>query len=84
MIGLVQASVPGTDGQRKRLHAKPVKPPKPFAPTVRSVAEIVPQKVIPKMMLGLVEKFGIRQFRHRPIEKSVWGRDPITVQPESR
>jgi hypothetical protein len=40
---------PGTDGQRKRLHAKPVKPPKPFAPTVQMMKEIVPAKMIPKL-----------------------------------
>ena len=40
---------PGTDGQRKRLHAKLVKPPKPFAPTVEKVKEIVPAKLIPKL-----------------------------------
>ncbi len=39
---------PGTDAQRKRLHVKPMKPPKPFAPTIRKVAEIVPQKMIKK------------------------------------
>jgi hypothetical protein len=42
-------TTPFTDAQRKRLHVKPVKPPKPFAPTIRKVAEIVPQKLIPKM-----------------------------------
>ena len=42
---------PGTDGQRKRLHVKPVKPPKPFAPTVQKVKEIVPNKLIPKLKL---------------------------------
>jgi hypothetical protein len=31
---------------RKRLHVKRAKKPKPFAPTIRKVAEIVPQKVI--------------------------------------
>jgi hypothetical protein len=36
-------------GQRKRLHVKPVKPPKPFAPTIQKVKEIVPAKVIPKL-----------------------------------
>jgi hypothetical protein len=33
----------------RRLHVKPVKTPKPFAPTVRKVKEIVPQKFIPKL-----------------------------------
>lgn len=42
-------STPGTDTQRKRLHPKPVKPPKPFAPTVQKVREIVPAKLIPKL-----------------------------------
>ena len=37
---------PGTDAQRKRLHVKPAKKPMPFAPTIRKVAEIVPQKMI--------------------------------------
>lgn len=37
---------PGTDADRKRFH---VKPPKPFAPTVRKVREIVPNKLIPKL-----------------------------------
>lgn len=40
---------PSTDAQRKALHVKPAKKPKPFAPTVRAVKEIVPQKVIPKV-----------------------------------
>ena len=40
---------PTSHAHRQRLHAKPVKPPKPFAPTVRRVAEIVPQKLIPKL-----------------------------------
>jgi hypothetical protein len=40
---------PGTDAQRKKLHVKPAKKPKPFAPTIRKVAEIVPQKLIPKL-----------------------------------
>lgn len=40
---------PGTDAHRKALHVKPVKKPKPFAPTVRRVKEIVPQRVIPKL-----------------------------------
>ncbi len=40
---------PTTNAHRKRLHAKPVKPLKLFPPTVRSVAEIVPNKLIPKL-----------------------------------
>ena len=40
---------PGTDAQRKVLHVKPLKKPKPFAPTVRKVVEIVPQKLIAKV-----------------------------------
>lgn len=40
---------PTTNAHRKRLHAKPVKPKKPFAPIVRKVAEIVPNKMIPKL-----------------------------------
>jgi hypothetical protein len=39
-------TTPFTDAQRKRLHVKPAKKPKPFAPTIRKVAEIVPQKSI--------------------------------------
>jgi len=39
-------ALPGTDAQRKALHVKPVKKPKPFAPTIRKVAEIVPQKTV--------------------------------------
>jgi hypothetical protein len=40
--------LPTADG-RRRLHVKPVKKPKPFAPTVRAVKEIVPNKLIPKL-----------------------------------
>jgi len=40
---------PTTDTHRKKLHAKPPKKPKPFAPTIRKVKEIVPQKTIPKI-----------------------------------
>jgi len=36
-------------GNRRRLHVKPAKKPKPFAPTVRAVREIVPNKLIPKL-----------------------------------
>lgn len=39
---------PTTDTHRKKLHPKPPKKPKPFAPTVRAVKEIVPNKLIPK------------------------------------
>ena len=42
-------ATPGTDTERKRLHPKKVKPPKPFTPTVRAVREIVPNKLIPKL-----------------------------------
>lgn len=42
-------TTPFTDAQRMRLHPKPIKKPKPFAPTIRKVAEIVPQKLIPKI-----------------------------------
>jgi hypothetical protein len=31
------------------LHVKPPTKPKPFAPTVRQVKEIVPNKLIPKL-----------------------------------
>jgi hypothetical protein len=33
-------------GHRRRLHVTPAKKPKPFAPTVRDVKEIVPQKFV--------------------------------------
>lgn len=42
-------TTPFTDAQRKRQRPKIIKPPKPAAPTVRKVAEIVPQKAIPKI-----------------------------------
>jgi hypothetical protein len=38
---------PTTDGHR-RPHAKPANKPKPFAPTVPQVKQIVPQKLTPK------------------------------------
>jgi hypothetical protein len=40
----------GTDAQRKRFHPGKGKPPKLFKPTVRAVKEIVPNKLIPKLM----------------------------------
>lgn len=40
---------PTSQAHRQRWHAKPVKPSKPFAPTIRRVAEVVPQKLIPKL-----------------------------------
>jgi hypothetical protein len=40
---------PTTDTHRKRLHPKPVKKPKPFAPTVHKVTEIVPQMFVAKI-----------------------------------
>ena len=40
---------PTSHAHRRRWHAKPVKQPNPFAPTVRRVAEIVPQNLIPKL-----------------------------------
>jgi len=40
---------PGTDALRKALHVKPVKKPKPFAPTVRKVKEVVPTKSVAKI-----------------------------------
>ena len=40
---------PYTNAQRKRLHPTPVKRPKPFAPTVRKAAEVVPQKIVAKL-----------------------------------
>jgi len=35
--------------QRKELHVKPAKKPKPFAPTIRKVTEIVPNKLVSKL-----------------------------------
>lgn len=54
-------ATPGTDAQRKRLHPKKVKPFKPFAPTVRAVKEIVPNRIIPKLkpQVGILERWGI-------------------------
>jgi hypothetical protein len=40
---------PTTTAHRLRLHPTKVQPPKPFGPTVRKVAEIVPNKLIPKL-----------------------------------
>lgn len=40
---------PGTDAQRKALHVKPFKKPKPFAPTIRKVKEIVPNRFVAKI-----------------------------------
>lgn len=39
---------PTTNAHRRRRHAKPVKPPMPFAATMKKMAEIVPYKMIPK------------------------------------
>lgn len=48
--GMIRMNVfPGTDAQRKALHAKPVKKPKPFAPTIRKVKDIVPNKFVAKI-----------------------------------
>jgi hypothetical protein len=43
-------ALPGTDAQRKALHVKPAKKPKHFAPTVRKVKEIVPNKFVAKLV----------------------------------
>jgi hypothetical protein len=40
---------PTTGGHRRRLKPDPVQPPQPFKPTVRAAAEVVPQKLIPKL-----------------------------------
>jgi hypothetical protein len=40
---------PTTDTHRKWLRATPAGKPKPFAPTVHKVKEIVPQNLIPKL-----------------------------------
>jgi hypothetical protein len=42
-------TTPFADAQRKRLHPKKVKPPKPFAPTVQKVKEVVPNRFIRKL-----------------------------------
>lgn len=42
-------ALPVPNARRRRLHAKPVKKPNPFAPTIRPVAEIVPPKLIPNL-----------------------------------
>lgn len=42
-------TTPFTDAQRKRFQPKKVKTIKPFAPTIRKVAEIVPQKMVAKL-----------------------------------
>lgn len=42
-------TTPFTNTQRKRFQPKPVKKLKPFAPTIRRVKEIVPNKMIPKL-----------------------------------
>lgn len=49
---------PTTDRHRKHLRPQPAKTPKLFAPTIRRVAEIVPQNLIlkltPKVYVGSV------------------------------
>jgi hypothetical protein len=40
--------LPTTNAHRGRIHTKQVKKPNPFPPTIRKVAEIVPQSIIPK------------------------------------
>jgi hypothetical protein len=42
-------ALPTTDGHRRRLHVKSANKPKSFAPTVRAVKEMVPNKLIPKL-----------------------------------
>lgn len=42
-------ATPFTNAHRKRMAARPKAAPDPFAPTVRAVAEIVPQHLIPKL-----------------------------------
>lgn len=41
---------PTTNAHRRRIAPKPVRKPNPFAPTVRAVAEVVPQRLIPKLL----------------------------------
>lgn len=54
-------TLPITNAQRKRLHTKPGQSPSPFKPTVRAVAEIVPQATIPKLKPRLPQRssFGL-------------------------
>jgi hypothetical protein len=40
---------PATDSHRRRLKVRPVKPPNPFAPTVKGVADIVPQRLVARL-----------------------------------
>lgn len=40
---------PTTDAHRRRLKPKPVKALNPFKPTVRPVAQVVPNNLIPKL-----------------------------------
>jgi hypothetical protein len=42
-------TTPFSGAQRERLHPKKVKPPKPFAPTVQQVRQIVPASLIAKV-----------------------------------
>jgi hypothetical protein len=42
-------TLPTTDTHRRRLCTKTPKMPKPFGPTVKPVAEIVPQKAVAKI-----------------------------------
>jgi hypothetical protein len=39
--------LPVTNAPRERLHARPAKPPRPFAPTVPGAWEVVPADLIP-------------------------------------
>jgi hypothetical protein len=39
-------ATPFSNPRRKRLQAKPTKKPNPFAPTIRKVAEVVPNKFV--------------------------------------
>lgn len=42
-------SLPVTQARLKRLATKPVRAPDPFAPTVRPVASVVPDKLVAKV-----------------------------------
>jgi hypothetical protein len=48
-------TTPFSQAKRKRLHIKPVQKPKPFAPTIRAVAEIVPQHLIAKLPVAPIQ-----------------------------
>jgi hypothetical protein len=60
---------PSTDTHRKRLRPDPAKKPKPFAATIRKVAEIVPRKICgPKFGPGAGHRLDLTgPLGHAPI-----------------